>query len=350
MPFRIVRDPLTEFYYWVYGFASRGGKTGLGGTTHKSGLTGYIDISGILRRSRSQTITPSCQLHIDVPQLRIILIIVSKVNIVHNDSLLVISLMNYPLRVHIAPVGYDIDRVVLPLERMAADRVWLVKERNEAEDDGLEYYQGILNDLQNKLPRCEVKIKTCDLINRDLFDILRAYREIIEEESRNQIYINVSTGTKIHSIAGMLVSMIFKEEKSDIYPYYVVPEDYNGKTANDRPLVTGCKDINSIPSYKIERPREELITVLKVIETLTLDGTRLTKNVLIEKLDEIHYLEFQQLRDRSRQDTTSAKYRALDRKYVQPLVGWNFIEVVGTGTRKEIQLTMEGRNILKFLG
>jgi len=83
---------------------------------------------------------------------------------------------------------------------------------------------------------------------------------------------------------------------------------------------------------------------------LTRDGTRLTKNVLIEKLDEIHYLEFQQQRNRSRQDATSAKYRALDRKYVQPLVGWNFIEVVGTGTRKEIQLTMEGRNILKFLG
>lgn len=260
-------------------------------------------------------------------------------------------MLNYPLRVHIAPVGYDIDRVVLPLERMAADRVWLVKERNEAEDDGLEYHQGIINDLQKRLPRCEVKNKPCDLVNRDLFDILRAYREIIEEESQNHIYINVSTGTKIHSIAGMLVSMIFKEEKSDIYPYYTVPEDYNGKTASGRPLVTGCKEIQSIPSYKIERPREDLINVLKIIEELTQNGTRLTKNILIEKLDEIHYLELQKKHGyRSRQDEKSAKYRALDRKYIQPLIGWNFIEVVGTGTRREIQLTAEGRNILIFLG
>lgn len=258
--------------------------------------------------------------------------------------------MNYPLRVHIAPVGYDIDRVVLPLERMAADRVWLVKERNETEDNGLEYYQGILDGLQKKVPQCEVKNKSCDLLNRDLFDILRVYREIIEEESENHIFINVSTGTKIHSIAGMLVSMIFKEEKNDICPYYAVPEDYDGETASGRPLVTGCKDIHSIPSYKIERPREDLLTVLKIIEALTLDGTRLTKNVLIEKLDEIRYLEFQQERVRSSQDAKSAKYRALDRKYIQPLIEWNFIEILGTGTRKEIQLTQEGKNILKFLG
>ncbi|WP_292364245.1 MULTISPECIES: DUF6293 family protein [unclassified Methanoculleus] len=259
--------------------------------------------------------------------------------------------MTYPLRVHIAPVGYDIDRVVLPLERMAADRVWLVKERNETEDDGLEYYQGIINNLQERLQRCEVKNKPCDLINRDLFDILRAYREIIEEESQNHIFINVSTGTKIHSIAGMLVSMIFKEKKRDIYPYYAVPEDYDGKTANDRPLVTGCKKIHSIPSYKIERPREDLINVLKIIEELTQNNERLTKNVLIGELNEAHYLDLRKKQgDRSSQDEKSAKYRALDRKYIQPLVGWNFIEVAGTGTRKEIQLTMEGRNILKFLG
>jgi len=257
--------------------------------------------------------------------------------------------MNYPLRVHIAPVGYDIDRVVLPLVKMTADRVWLVKERNEAEDKGGIYYQGILNDLQEKLPLCEVKTKSCDLINRDLFDILRVYREIIKEESENHIFINVSTGTKIHSIAGMLVSMIFKEI-SDISPYYAVPEDYDGKTTDGRPLITGCKDIHPIPSYKIEKPRDDLITVLKIIEGLTQEGTRLTKNVLIEKLEEAHYLELKPKSNRSGQDAKSAKYRALDRKYIQPLIGWNFIEVVGTGTRKEIQLTAEGKNILKFLG
>lgn len=259
-------------------------------------------------------------------------------------------MIDYPRRVHIAPVGYDIDRVVVPLEKMAADRVWLIKEKNEKEDKGLEFLQKIKDRLERELPLCNVKEKPCDLINRDLYDILRAYREIIECESENHIFINVSTGTKIHSIAGMLVSMIFKEENKDISPYYVIPENYNDKTESGRPLVTGCKEIFPIPSYKIEKPRDDLIAVLKIISELTEKNTRLTKNVLIEELDKDHYLELQNKGDRSKQDTKSAKYRALDRKYIQPLVDWDFIEIMGEGKRKEIHLTQEGRNILIFLG
>ncbi|MFY9201016.1 MAG: hypothetical protein WAO81_09115 [Methanosarcina flavescens] len=40
----------------------------------------------------------------------------------------------------------------------------------------------------------------------------------------------------------------------------------------------------------------------------------------------------------------------MDRKYIQPLTNWNFIEVVGDGRRKEIRITPEGKNILVFLG
>lgn len=259
-------------------------------------------------------------------------------------------MMDYPLRVHIAPVGYDIDRVVLPLKMMTADRVWLVKERNEQEDKGVIYFQKVTDWLTANLPQCDINIETCDLINRDLYDILRTYRKIIEIETANHIFINVSTGTKIHSIAGMLVSMIFKEDRMDISPYYVVPQNYDGKTEDGRTLVTGCKEIYPIPSYKIEKPRDDLIAVLKVIRELTQDDTRITKKILIEELNKIHYLQLHAKRGRSIPDEKSAKYRALDRKYIQPLIDWNFIEVVGDGRRKEIRITPEGENILVFLG
>ncbi len=259
-------------------------------------------------------------------------------------------MIDYPLRVHIAPVGYDIDRVVLPLKKMAADRVWLVKERNEQEDKGAIYFQKVTDWLATNLPQCDINVETCDLINRDLYDILRTYRKIIEMESANHISINVSTGTKIHSNAGMLVSMIFKEDKMDISPYYAVPQDYDGKTEDGRTVVTGCKEIFPIPSYKIEKPRDDLIAVLKIIRELTQGGARLTKNILIDELDKMYYLEIHAKQGRLKQDEKSAKYRALDRKYILPLTYWNFIEVVGDGRRKEIQITPEGENILVFLG
>jgi len=259
-------------------------------------------------------------------------------------------MMSYPLRVHIAPVGYDIDRVVLPLKRMAADRVWLVKEKNEQEDKGKIYFQKVVDCLEEDFPQCDIKIETCALIDRDLYDILQTYRRIVEIESNHHIFINVSTGTKIHSIAGMLVSMIFKEDRMNISPYYVVPEDYDGKIEDGRSLVTGCKDIFPIPSYKIKKPRGDLIDVLKIIHRLIRDGTKVTKNVLVEELDKEHHLQIQGRPGRSKQDERSAKYRALDRKYIQPLIDWNFIDIVGDGKRKEIQLTHEGENILVFLG
>lgn len=257
--------------------------------------------------------------------------------------------MDYPRRVHIVPVGFDFDRVVLPLKKMAADRVWLIKEANEKEDKGLSDFQKVVAHLKENLPYCEIKIKTCDLINRDLFDILRVYREIIEEESQNYILINVSTGTKVHSMAGMLVSMIFKGDRDDISAYYAVPEIYE-KEEDGSFSVKGCKKVLPIPSYKIERPREDLIAVLKIISELIEDGSKLTKNMLIERLEKNHFLDIHPKTGRSKEDTKSAKYRALDRKYIQPLDDWNFIGIIGDTKRKEIIITEEGRNILKFLG
>lgn len=257
--------------------------------------------------------------------------------------------LNVPKRVHISPVGFDLDRVTIPLIQMNADKVWLVKEKNEENDAGLYYFNEILDELKKSFSEDSIRVKNCDLINRDLFGTLRIYRDIITEERGNHIYINVSTGTKIHSIAGMLVCMIFKGEE-DIIPYYVVPETYDGRDANGRKMTQGCKDIFNIPSYKIQRPSEELIRVLNIINKFDLDNSRLTKKLLIEELDQSQLLEVSGAQERSNQDKLSAKYRALDRKYIEPLVKWQFIEIIGTGRKKEIKITEGGRNILTFLG
>jgi len=38
------------------------------------------------------------------------------------------------LRVHIAPVGFEIDRIVIPAKNMKADKVWLLIHDNPSED------------------------------------------------------------------------------------------------------------------------------------------------------------------------------------------------------------------------
>jgi CRISPR/Cas system-associated protein Csm6 len=67
----------------------------------------------------------------------------------------------------------------------------------------------------------------------DLFDCLQTCKKIIREEEEQDgknihIYINVSTGSKVSSIAGTLACMIWKGT-----PYYA-HIDYNDKKGSCR--------------------------------------------------------------------------------------------------------------------
>lgn len=251
--------------------------------------------------------------------------------------------MSIPKRIHIAPVGFEKDRVVLPLQQMSAEKVYLIIEQKSECDKGRFYVDSIQKAIKKLKLNCEIELRPSDVIGRDLFSVLHSYREIIESESGNKIYVNVSTGTKIHSIAGMMACMIFSSEKTKLTPYYVVPEEYN-EPEDHNPFARGCKEIFPLPSYKIEKPEEKIVKSLKIINDLGVEGKKISKILLIEKFLSAGILQVAE-------DTTiNAKYRSLERNFIEPLVEWNFIKTNGKGKRLEIEITSEGRNVLKFLG
>jgi hypothetical protein len=240
------------------------------------------------------------------------------------------------LRVHIAPVGFEIDRVIEPLIRLKADKVWLIIEENIEDSDAKFYYKKIKARLD------EVKIvtveKRCDI--RSLFDLLNIYRIIIEDESKNQVFINVSTGNKIQAIAGMMAAMIFNEESAEITPYYVIPENYDVKPSKGQQITSGYKDVFQLPNYKIERPKESHIAALNIIN----ENNRTSKKVLIEK-----FLEKKLIVIENEGHTEAAKYSQLNKKYLEPLIQKGFIEIHGSGKAARIFISENGQNILKFL-
>lgn len=256
----------------------------------------------------------------------------------------------YSRRVHISPVGFEIDRVVQPLIEWEADKVWLLKEKNSELDQGERFFQGVKAEIQTKYSKCEIEEKKCDFEGRDLYDILRAYRDIIQEERNNQIFINVSTGTKIHAIAGMMACMIFQEFAHALTPYYVKPEKYPDLPKEGTQLSYGCKEILDLPNYKIEKPSDYLISVLKIINNrLDSEETILTKKELIDLLVNAKLLSLSKKpKKRSRNDKV-AFYLALKRKCLDPLQSWKFIDPITPGRRGSICITKEGKNILKFL-
>ena len=59
------------------------------------------------------------------------------------------SMLNF--RVHIAPVGFEIDRVVVPAAKMKADLVYLVVDRNIATDKSTKFQSEIIKKLKKNL-------------------------------------------------------------------------------------------------------------------------------------------------------------------------------------------------------
>ena len=119
--------------------------------------------------------------------------------------------MSSNLRIHVTPVGYEFRRVIDPLIDMQADKVYLI---TQAEDDHVaNIFSKIKEELANKFNHIDVCEVFLDVW--DLYACIEKFREIIFQEKGNHVYFNVSTGTKITAIAGMLSCMMWNAQ-----PYY----------------------------------------------------------------------------------------------------------------------------------
>jgi len=125
------------------------------------------------------------------------------------------------LRVHIAPVGFEVDRIVIPATRMRADKVWLVVHDNPAEDKAHKYQLKIEKELAKK----GIKTQIARANRLMLFPIIKAVKEIIIKERKNDIYVNVACGSKIHAIGCMMACMIF-DKREHIHPFYAQADKY----------------------------------------------------------------------------------------------------------------------------
>ncbi|MEM0135549.1 MAG: DUF6293 family protein [Thermoplasmatales archaeon] len=241
--------------------------------------------------------------------------------------------MNENLRIHLCPVGFEVKRVVDPLVWMRADKVYLITYRPG--DEAQSYLEKIESDLKN-YPYIELVKKYVNVW--DLFECLELMREIISKESGNKIYVNVSTGTKITAIAGMLSCMLWGAS-----PYYAkVSYPSNNKTkTTETEFVENPPDM--LPVYSINKPKPEYLLILKLLKD---NNSRLRKSQLIKLLEDEGVI-----RKRSETDgefSTSAKHSQL-RALLEPMIrDWNYIKIESEGRRSTVILTGQGVNALKI--
>jgi hypothetical protein len=239
-------------------------------------------------------------------------------------------------RVHIAPLGFEIDRIILPLKETKADKLWLLVHEKTAEDKSGPYLEKIKK--QCKKLGVTLEISYADRLS--IFKAIKAVKEIISKEENNYIYVNVASGSKIQAIACMMACMILKECKN-IKPFYAEPEKYAAFEGKQQSF--GIKDTIPLPIYEIQTPKPKLIDALRIIHNH--DKQKLTKKKMAELAEEQELIIID-----SKQNHSQARFASLDKNIIEPLEKeWGFIEIEKIGRNRWIKITEEGKNAAEFL-
>ncbi|MEN3016419.1 MAG: DUF6293 family protein [Candidatus Methanosuratincola petrocarbonis] len=236
-------------------------------------------------------------------------------------------------RVHIAPVGFEIDRVVLPFIKMKGERIHLIV-RQDSNERGINCLEMIKEDLKGTQKPYEIHKAELDLLK-----LIHTCRKIIDGElnAGNHIFVNISSGGSIQGVACHFAALTFKK---DVTAYYAYPEKYvevvDPKRAQNS---SGLSKIEIIPHYSIDLPTQKEISFLVLIsQTRNPRKSALLKRCLEKGLFSV--------------DGKSKPYGhvILESKYIRPLEEKGLLVVEGRGRESRIQLTEKGRNTLLLNG
>ena len=238
----------------------------------------------------------------------------------------------YRKRIQIAPVGFEIDRVVIPAKKEKAEKVYLMVHKNITEANYAvhkKYYTLIQKKL--KAAKIETELVYCDWKNIE--EITRVTRDLILKEADNEIAINLASGSKNHAIGLDRACMTFRK-RDNIHPFYPEAKNYRAVKYPCQQS-SGVKQIKQIPIHRIIVPEPELIEALKIIEQNGRDIPMHKGKKGIKKKD----LAAAYFGDSSKVNLTK-----LQRNVTQKLEKtWRAIEIIQVGQSDWISLTNEGK-------
>lgn len=243
-------------------------------------------------------------------------------------------------KIHIVPMGYEIDRIEIPLRDIGADRVYLITDENEGKT-GLLYLKELNRRIKKLIREKDLTILNCAMW--DFRQLMSLLCELVRKEKSagNFVYINLSSGSKLSAIAGTLASLMY-----GAVPYYAQAEKYNiehpdiegGKIKG---ITSGVKKILKIPAYTIEPPADELIRALAIL--LEHDG-RISQKEYIFELENQGLLKDATEKWGKRKEVTKKGYAKAKRHYFEKLEDKGWVEKKGKGRSSYIKITEEGKN------
>ncbi|MFW3145817.1 MAG: DUF6293 family protein [Thermoplasmatota archaeon] len=184
-----------------------------------------------------------------------------------------------PRRIHVIPMGLELDRIIGGLKEYPTNRVILLNGRDPSTE--IERMSRKNGQRIREMVRATMDIEEIEL---DIFDFYKAARQLrklfqdLADEGWS-VHVNLSTGNRIVSSAALLASFM-----TGATPYYVRPERYS--IPEDQEVLSyGVEEVIRIPSVRIMGPDVKQETVLRVLGGM--GGSARHETSLIAPLDEV---------------------------------------------------------------
>ena len=250
--------------------------------------------------------------------------------------------MKVKKRIHIAPVGFEVDRIVIPAIDYNADKVYLLVHNNKAEDRAGSYITRIINELKKN------KIETEKVFAdwRDVESITKEARKLFLELSGNDIYVNIASGSKNHAIA-LDRAIMTLDDQDNITEFYAESEAYEGFKPGKQQLSKGVREVKEIPKRKMVLPNKKLLGALTIIRDYNVDERGCTRAC---KKDHKHIqkkIKKKQLAETCIEQgilpSAGNNLTSLDKNIIQKLQSeWDFIKIEKIGQSYYVGLTPQG--------
>lgn len=235
-------------------------------------------------------------------------------------------------RVHVIPIGLEIDRILEGLKEYPANYAVFVKSKkigSEVEKIARKNAENVKEKIKYTTEVDDIELDYHDF-KTSFVEFKRLFEEL--QVKGYSVYVNLSSGTRIVASAALIASFL-----TGARPYYVVPKKYNypkGKTV----LSEGAEKILTIPTLEVTLPGEE---EAKILQALAEAGGKVSKQVdLIPFLEDKEFFkERKPLHDDV--DHFKRKKAKLSR-HLGEMVKKGFVKISGKGKYTSVEFTTSG--------
>lgn len=238
--------------------------------------------------------------------------------------------MNSIDEVHIAPLGYEYDRILGPVEKYGVDVVYLLEHEGPSDAP---YH----DDLRDEIADLGVEVRSRPVDLMDIYDVLGVVTTVVADHADDIVRVNVSSGSKLSAVGAAIACMA-----TDATAYYVHPEGY--PYADDKRRQSyGYESDEVLPTYPIESPSPDQVAVMAFLSETNTEVYTVKKKDIIEYAEEAG-LSF--IAD-NQPANDKAKFALLNANVVEPLLEDGYVEVERVGRRKQVMLTETGVDALR---